>query len=94
MVGLLVTMGVLVSLTPPANIRTQGIVVAIVASLLGAMYFIKGMDTYGGILNERVPNYYLVKFLTFPHKMMILIGVLAALGAAGWDLWLVISLSR
>jgi hypothetical protein len=98
MMGLLVTIGLAVSLTPilanaDAGKRKAGVVVSVIGACLGAVYFIKGMDTYGGIVNyEYLPQSYLDKVSTFPHKMMIVIGVLAALGFTGWDIWLVSTL--
>ena len=56
MMGLLVTTGLLVSLTPVLSSpdswkRKTGVIVAIICSLAGAIYFIKGMDKYAGIMN-------------------------------------------
>ena len=98
MMGLLVTVGILVSLTPiiggtdPTK-RKVGAIAAVAGACLGALYFIKGMDTYGGILNtEHLPRPYLDKVLTFPHKMMIIVGALVALGVSAWDIWLISTL--
>jgi hypothetical protein len=81
MVGLLVTIGVGLSLTPIASdatrgARAAGVGVAIICALLGAFYFVKGMDTYGALVNERLPEAYLRKTQTFPHKMMIAVGMM------------------
>jgi hypothetical protein len=99
MVGLLVTIGVGLSLTPMASdatrgIRGAGLVVAILCSLLGSGYFVKGMDTYGALVNERLPETYLRKTQTFPHKMMIAVGMIAPLACAVWDCWLLYMLSK
>ena len=82
MVGLLVTIGVGLSLTPLANdatrgVRAAGIGVAILCALLGSGYFAKGMDTYGSFVNEKLPEAYLRKTQTFPHKMMIVVGMIS-----------------
>ena len=67
---LLVTVGLLVSLTPITSgsglgQRKFGAGAAVVCGLIAAIYFIKGMDTYGGILNtECLPTSYLTKVLT------------------------------
>jgi hypothetical protein len=99
MVGLLVTIGVGLSLTPIANdaarpVRAAGVGVAILCALLGSGYFAKGMDTYGAVVNERLPEAYLKKTQTFPHKMMIAVGMVAPLACAVWDSWLLYVLSK
>ena len=98
MMGLLATAGVGVSLTPTlaspdSGRRKTGVIVSVVGALLGALYFIKGMDTYGGIVNaEYLAQPYLKKVSIFAHRMKILIGVLAALAFAAWDTWLLLIL--
>lgn len=97
MMGLLVTIGILVCLTPviggDTGMRKVGLIVGIIASAAGAVYFIRGMDTYGGIVNtEYLPQDYLNKVQSMPHKMMILVGHAATFAIAGWDIWLVASM--
>jgi hypothetical protein len=99
MVGLLVTIGVGLSLTPIASgaaggVRAAGVGVAILCALLGSGYFAKGMDTYGALVNERLPEAYLRKTQTFPHKMMIAVGMISPLACAVWDCWLLYMLSK
>ena len=99
MVGLLVSIGVGLCLTPIAGgptsgVRSAGVGVAILCSLLGSFYFVKGMDTYGALVNERLPASYLMKIQTLPHKMMIVVGAIAPLACAVWDFWLLHMLSK
>ena len=65
----------------------------IFAAWIGAWYFIRGMDTYGAILCESVPKWYLARTHTFPHKRTIAIGKLAATLAAVVDLALMTALA-
>jgi hypothetical protein len=59
-----------------------------------ASYFAKDMGTYGAILNEHLPESYLKKIMTTRHRMMIVLGTLAALAVAVWDWWLLFILFK
>ncbi len=76
-----------------AGFRIVGAAGVIFAAWLGAWYFIRGMDTYGAILCESVPKWYLARTHTFPHKRTIAIGKLAATLAAVVDLALMTALA-
>lgn len=52
------------------------------------------MGTYGAILNEHLPESYLKKIMTTRHRMMIVLGTLAALAVAVWDWWLLFILFK
>ena len=96
MMGLLITIGFVLSLTPiPRDAysgwRTAGVFVAVAAGLAGAIYFAKGMDTYGALVNERLPRDYLEKVWTFPHKITIALQAISAFLCAGWDVALLLN---
>ena len=99
MMGLLISIGFALSLSSFASnvssgVRAGGVGIAILFAVLGAGYFIKGMDTYAGLVNKQLPESYLKDTQTFPHKMMIAIGVISALGCGVWDSYLLFMLSR
>jgi hypothetical protein len=98
MMALLITIGFILSLTPiPKDFysgrRTAGVFAAVVAGLAGAIYFAKGMDTYGALVNERLPKDYLEKVWTFPHKTTIALQTISAFLCAIWDIVLLLILS-
>jgi len=91
---LLLTIGFLVSLTPivgsPFGMRRMGAYAAAVCAFFAASYFIRGMNTYGGIINsEYLPDSYLQKVLSLPHTWMIFSGHFAALVLFLWDICLI-----
>lgn len=95
LMGFLLTIGVVVSLSPPVGaapnlfqvyVRLIGIAAAIVAAMIGACFFMTGMDRYGGLLHENLPEYYLRKTLALPHAKMIRLAKAAAILLGLWDI--------
>jgi hypothetical protein len=66
---------------PITGLKFKGAVWAIAATTVGAGYFILGMNTYGAVLCDALPESYLVRTQTFRHRITILVGGLAALVA-------------
>lgn len=94
MVATLITIGASLSGFQGAMrpFRIAGSTGAVLAAWAGAIYFIRGMDTYGSILCEAVPKPYLLRTQTFRHDLTILIGKSVATACAIADLLLVAAL--
>ncbi len=75
-----------------ALFRRLGAADATVAASVGAWYFIRGIDTYGAILCEAVPESYLKRTQTNPHHRTIVLGKVAATVVALTDLGLILAL--
>ena len=95
MMGVQLTLGFFISLTPIKDaslwsVRAGAVAAIIVASALGALYFIKGMYTYGRQVNTRVGSVYYDDIKTVNHSTMIFVECLAAVVAAGFNLFLLV----
>ena len=66
-------------------IRRIGLGLAILGGFAGSWYFMNGMNTYGALVNDKLPEDYLKKVYTFPHKTTIIVGQAAAVGFAVVD---------
>jgi len=96
MIGVQLTIAFALCMTPvpPASqlFRKIGIGLVIASATIGALYFMKGMDRYGGMLHDRLPEDYIRKSTMMPHGMMIGSSALAALALAVLDYALLIFL--
>src|SRR2546425_4595868 len=97
MMGVLLTIGFFLSLTPMKDtslfsVRTGVVVFSICASFLASLYFIGGMNTYGKEKNTRLPEAHLQVTQNFRHETTILLGRLAAGIVFSLDLFLLFCL--
>ena len=79
---------------PVAGIQAWGVACTIVLTTAGAVYFIRGMDTYGAVLRDALPEPYLRRTQTFRHKVTIMVGGGAAIAAGLGNLGLLWMLTR
>lgn len=80
--------------TPLQGVRLWGTVWVISLGTVGALYFVRGMDTYGSVLCDNLPPEYLVRTQSFRHDMTITIGTAAALAAGVGNLLIIYFLVR
>ena len=88
----LVTVGVVVSATSGLHfigLRFAGAAGGVIVGLVGALYFINGMSTFGAAIREALPDDYRIKIEHFPHETTISFGRIAAILVALADLALV-----
>ncbi|MGE3509769.1 MAG: hypothetical protein AB7N65_12890 [Vicinamibacterales bacterium] len=82
----LLTLAILISSSSLSGRRSLGAFVSVFASAVAALYFINGMDTYGKVIREALPDAYRIHVEHFPHETTITLGRIAAVVLALTDL--------